>query len=224
MTRAREADRPLLRSRSLRLVLWMSLAYLALSAFGTITAVVTLVTHLLSRSAGIPWVWDPGLPTPQPTGVSISGAPYVPPGTSAYITQMTGTVSHLPAATIVLTGAGDIVASLTGAGIAVCVLVLAHRVSAGAPFARASVSLLFWLAGIVLVGFEASILLHALAVGVTPGIVVTRPAVPDGFWRSPGTSVAVVSAWPVYAAAAIAALAAIFRVGVSYQEDSEGLV
>ena len=218
-----EIARPLAKSGALRFVFWISLLYLVLAAIQLFGAVNQLLTDLGSRATGISWTWSTDYPVPQPTENTFSGAPFVVPGSTAHFTQLTATVAGLPVSTIVMHGLADIVAILTGAGIAVCLVVLTNRMAAGVPFARASYVALLWLAGVVFVGFEAADALRGSADFALTTVLAGAPADQDGLWNI-NAGVTVFIGWPLYVAAALLALAAVFRVGAAYRQDSEGLV
>ncbi|GAA4164609.1 hypothetical protein GCM10022286_26600 [Gryllotalpicola daejeonensis] len=217
-----EVARPLAKSGALRFVFWISLLYLAICALGLIGNVIDLVDRLTRRTAGIQWTWGVDYSVPQPTGRTFDGAPFIVPGSTATFTQMRATVADLPASVIILHSAGDIVATLTGAGIAVCLVALMNRMAAGVPFARASHLALLWLAGVVFVGFEAVDILHGLA---SMGIMSILAGAPDSAdLTNSNQDVVLFEMWPLYVGAALLALAAVFRVGAVYRQDSEGLV
>lgn len=219
-----ETTRPLLRSRAVRIAYWVSLAYLVFAAVQLVLAVAQLVTRLARRHSGITLSWDPGFPAPQSAHAQVAGSASLVPGSDAYFTQMTGIVKNVPAVSIVFTSLGDLVAILCGAGAAVCIALLARRISAGEPFARASSIALIALAIVVLAGGEGAIVLHAIGTATVGQVAVLSPAEPDGMWTPPGTSTSIFALWPIGVAAALVALAAVFRAGAAYREDSEGLV
>lgn len=218
-----EIARPLAKSGALRFVFWISLVYLVLSAIQLFGAVNQLVADLGHRATGITWTWSTDYPVPQPTGKEFSGAPFIVPGTTAHFTQLTATVAGIPTTTVVLHGLASVAAILTGAGIAVCLIVLTNRMAAGVPFARASYIALLWLAGVVFVGFEAADALRGTADFAFTTVLAGAPADQDGLWNT-NEGVTVFIGWPLYVAAALLALAAVFRVGAAYRQDSEGLV
>ncbi|AYG04480.1 hypothetical protein [Gryllotalpicola protaetiae] len=218
-----EIARPLAKSGALRFVFWISLLYLVLSAIQLFDAVNQLLRDLGSRASGITWTWSTDYPVPQPTGNTFSGAAFIVPGSTAHFTEMTATVAGIPVGTIVMHGLADIVAILTGAGIAVCLVVLTNRMAAGVPFARASYVALLWLAGVVFAGFEAADALRGIADFAFTTVLAGAPADQDGLWNT-NEGVTVFIGWPLYVAAALLALAAVFRVGAAYRQDSEGLV
>ncbi|MFC4242728.1 hypothetical protein ACFOYW_05020 [Gryllotalpicola reticulitermitis] len=224
MSTVDEAGRPLTRSHAVRFIYWTSLAYLVLAAIELVDAVVQLSTRLGQRSSGIIMTWNPGFPAPQPTHYEMSGAPYVAQGSTAYFTQMTGTVRDVPVASIVVTGLGDIVSVLCGAGIAVCIFVLAQRMAAGAPFVRASARALVALAAIVFFGFEGAQVLHAVGSNLAENVLIASPQEPDGQWSPPISEGPGFSLLPIYVSVGLLALAAVFRAGAAYRDDSDGLV
>jgi hypothetical protein len=217
-----EVARPLAKSGALRFVFWISLLYLAVSAVQLAGNIVGTINQLSRRTAGIRWTWGVDYGVPQPTHYSFSGAPFVVPGSTATFTQMTATVADVPVLAIVLQGAGDIAATLTGAGIAVCLITLMNRMAAGVPFARASHVALLWLAGIVFVGFEAVDLLHGLGSMAVTAVMAGAPE--SAGLSNSNAELVIFTAWPLYVGAALLALAAVFRVGAAYRQDSEGLV
>ncbi|MFC4241836.1 hypothetical protein ACFOYW_00505 [Gryllotalpicola reticulitermitis] len=223
MDAVEDAAQPLHKSGALRFVFWVSAAYLVVAAIELSSSVAGLVSDLRHRVAGIAWSWDPAFPVVQPSGNHFAGGPYLVPGSTAMFTQVAGTVANIPAAAIISRTAGDVVGTLTGAGIAACLLVLMSRVAAGAPFARSSQVALLWLAGVVLVGFELGTILHGIASAMVTEVMMGAPKTPDGAFFS-SSDVSVLTLWPVYVAMALVGLAAVFRVGAAYRADSDGLV
>lgn len=220
---ADDVARPLTRSGALRFVFWVSLAYLVVAAIEFTGSITQLVSNLAHRATGVQWTWDPSFPVPQPTGGQFYGGPYLVPGSTATFTEMTGTVAGLPIAALLSRTAGDVTLILTSAGIAACLVVLTNRMAAGVPFGRASHTALLWLAGIVVVGFETASVLHGIASSLFRQVMMGAPQAPDGVFVS-SSDVSMFTLWPVYVGVAVLALAAVFRVGAAYRDDSDGLI
>lgn len=194
-------------------VLWVSVLYALVCAVQVVGVVITMISRLSQRTTGIEATWNPGIPAPQPTNFEASGGPSVLKGTTMYLTQAQGTVVGVPASSIVLTSAGDLVGLLCGIGVAVCLVVLARQLLRGTPFASASVKALLALAAVVFVGYEGATLLHALGTLGLTTVMVQSPSTPDGSWNPPASQTVFFELWPVYVAIALLALAAVFRFG-----------
>jgi hypothetical protein len=221
-----EVARPLARIGAVRFVFWCSVLYVVIALGQAAYVVVQMITRLAARSTGITLTFNPEIPVPQPTSFYISGAPHFVRGSTAVITQMSGTVVGVPASSIVLTSLGDLMLTVAAAGIGVCLAVVSQRIRAGAPFAHASSNALITLAVIVLVGFEGADILHALGALFLESVSVASPQPPDGRWSlsTSGSQITFFELWPVYVSTALVALAAAFRAGADYQRNSEGLV
>jgi len=209
---------------SFRFVSIASIAALVYAAYGVVSVVAEMISRLVHRGTGIVLTWDPSLAAPQPTQAFYSGGPFIVPGSTPYFTAMTGTVKDVPVEVIVFQSLGDLVSVLTTAGIAICVLVLARMIAGGTPFARVSARALTVLAIVVFVGFEGATVLHGVSAMSVPTVMFAAPQQPDGIYNPPGTTTAFFTFWPVYISAALVALAAVFRAGALYQQDSSGLV
>jgi hypothetical protein len=206
---------------SVSFVFVVSLGMIVASAVRAWFIVAGMVDHLAHRTTGIEWTWTTERPIHQPAGAGSGGAEVVP-GTAAAVTEMTGRVQDLPVATIVLHSASDLVAVLTAAGIAVCLLLVTRSIGDGRPFARTCSRALVTLAVIVFVGFEASAILELVSQMTQPEIATALP-------ESTGTYVGHSEQlgapfWPLVAAAGLAALAAVFRTAEGYRADASGLV
>jgi hypothetical protein len=137
---------------------------------------------------------------------------------------MTGTVKNVPVNTILLQSLGDLVSVLTAAGIVICILILARRVAAGTPFARASVRALISLAVVIVIGFEGATALRGMGEISVTSVLFAAPDQPDGLYSPPATFIPLLTLWPIYIAAALLALAAVFGTGGRFQADTNGLV
>jgi hypothetical protein len=133
-----------------------------------------------------------------------------------------GRVQDLPGATIVLHSLGELVAVLTTAGIAVCLLLVTRSIGDGRPFARACSRALVTLAVIVAVGFEAAAILELVGQMIQPEIAVALPEFTGTYIRH--SEPLGLPFWPIFAAAGLAALAAVFRTAAGYRDDASGLV
>ena len=220
-----EVVRPLAQLGAVRFVFWCSVVYLVIAVGQVAYVVVQMITRLAARSTGISLTINPEIPVPQPTNFYIGGAPHFVRGSTAVITQMTGTVVGVPTSSIVLTSLGDLLLTIAGAGIGVCLALVAKRIRGGTPFAQASSNALVALAVIVLVGFEGADILHALGALSLPSVAVASPQPPEGASFSTSSSqVTFFELWPVYVSITLVALAAVFRAGAGYRRNSEGLV
>ncbi|MFC5932124.1 hypothetical protein D6T64_02195 [Cryobacterium melibiosiphilum] len=202
----------------------MSIAAIGYAAFQICIILADMIDRIAHRATGIALTWNPGILLPQPASVTYSGAPFVVPGSTAHVTDITAMVKDLPVAAIVLQSIGDLVSVLTIAGIAVCILILVRRVAAGTPFAPASIRTLVTLAIVVLIGFESATVLHGVSAMSVPSIMFVSPESPDGTYWPPPEAIPLFVLWPVYISAALVALAAVFRAGAGYQADRSGLV
>ncbi|HEY0248999.1 MAG TPA: hypothetical protein VGC45_12130 [Gryllotalpicola sp.] len=214
-----------LRSRNpLRLVAWASIAYLVLAAVHAVQAVLTLEDRLGHARTGIRLGFDPQLPVPEPPHDSFSGAAYVVPGTTMYLDHATGTVAHVPSASIALQSAGDLVGIFTGAGVALCVLLLVRWIIQGKPFVAAATRVLVALAIVVMIGFESESVLHFAGSNMLTTVLFGKPEQPDGMYSLPGGPQVIIGFVPLYIGAALLGLAAVFRVGAQLQRETDGLV
>jgi hypothetical protein len=151
-----------------------------------------------------------------------SGGARVVAGTTPAVTEMIGRVQDLPVATIVLHSLSDLVAVLTTAGIAVCLLLVTRNIGDGRPFARACSRALVTLAVIVFVGFEAAAVLQLVSEITQPEIAGALPEFTGSYSGRTGSLGA--PFWPLVAAAGLSALAAVFRTAEGYRDDATGLV
>lgn len=214
------------RSRSaLRLVYWGSIAYICFSLIQLVGKVAETVARVKQRHEGIEFAFAPNFDLSQPADWTFSGAPFVVPGTSVRFEHATAQVADLPVSTIVLQGAGEFVAILTGACIAAGVLVLATWIMQGRPFSRAAVRVLTALAIVVMVGFTASTVLVWQSTQNALTVLYNSPSGDgSGTGLSGGGSGVIFSFTPIYIGLALLGLAAVFRVGSSLEKDTEGLV
>jgi hypothetical protein len=207
-----------------RLVFVAAVAVLVYESYRTLIVVVDMFDRLANRASGLTLTWNPGFPASQPDHAHFSGGPFISPGTTAYFTAMTGTVKNVPVNTIVLESLGELAGVLATGGVAVGILLLARKSLAGVPFAKTSARLLTIMAIIVFVGFEGANFLQGLGDALLPTVLFKTPAFPDGTFEASGNLVALLTPWPLFTAFALLALAAIFRTGGRFQEDSSGLV
>lgn len=206
---------------SVSFVFVVSLGTVVASAVRAWFIVAGMVNQLAHRTTGIEWSWSVESPIHQPSGSGATGAAVVP-GTSPAVTQMIGRVQDLPAATIVLHSLSELVAVLTTAGIAVCLLLVTRSIGDGRPFARACSRALVILAVIVAVGFEVAAILELVSQLTQPAINVALPEF-TGAYAGHASQLGM-PFWPIFAAAGLAALAAIFRTAAGYRDDASGLV
>jgi hypothetical protein len=214
--------RALTQKHSISLVFVLSLGAMLAALGQAVLAIVTLVGRLNDRASGVDYTWNTTAPIRELAGSPREGAPSVVAGTTSAITQMTGTVKDLPVSILVLDGASDLVSALTIFGAALCVFILVRTIGSGAPFARACSRALIALAIVVFVGFEGASVLRVVSDISQPHIIFSEPTFQGTFVGSGyGASVPF---WPIYVAVVLAALAAVFRTGAAYQNDSSGLV
>jgi hypothetical protein len=206
---------------SVSFVFVVSLGMIVASAVRAWFIVAGVIDQLARRTTGIEWRWALEMPVHPPAGAGSAGTAVVP-GTAPAVTEMIGQVRDLPVATIVLHGASELVAVLTTAGIAVCLLLVARSIGDGRPFARICSRALVTLAVIVFVGFEASVILEVVSQMTQPEIAGALPEFTgtySGHAQQLGAPF-----WPLIAAAGLSALAAVFRTAEGYRADASGLV
>ncbi|GGL92764.1 hypothetical protein HUN58_03350 [Curtobacterium sp. Csp1] len=205
---------------SISFVFVVSLGTIVVSAVRAWFIVAGMVDQLAHRATGIDWTWSLESPIHQ-SAIETDGAEVVA-GTAPAVTEMIGRVRDLPAATIVFHSLGELTAVLTTAGIAVCLLLVTRSIGSGRPFARACSRALVTLAVIVAVGFEAAAILELVSQLTQPDIAVALPDFTGTYiGHAPQLGAPF---WPIFAAAGLAALAAVFRTAAGYRDDASGLV
>lgn len=214
--------RALTQKSSISLVFVLSLGAMLAALDQAGITIITLIGRLNDRASGVEYTWNTTAPIREVAGTAPDGAPSVVVGTTSAITQMTGTVKDLPVSTLVLDGASGLVSAMTIFGVALCVFILVRTIGSGAPFARACSRALIALAIVVFVGFEGASVLQVVSEISQPHIAFSEPAF-EGTFIGNGYG-ASVPFWPIYVAVVLAALAAVFRTGARYQNDSSGLV